>query len=183
MILLDRDSVSLRSSVLGDGFIWLVGNAPCDVLTVGGRDLAAVETIGIVTDRGPYDPLKVDVADALASEAGASIQLLYPVSANASPQRRETLRDYHDELQAVCSVPVESVLVESEDDELGDLTAATDAIDLVVVGDDGGRVHRSLFGRTGDHIAETTDAASIQVHPHESERPGILGRVLERIVF
>jgi len=183
MIVLDRDSVELRSGILDDGFTWLVDNAPCDVLTVGGRDLAAVETVGLVTDRGPYDPLKVEVADALATEADASIELLYPVSANASPQRRETLRDYHEELRSVCSVPVEFSLVESDGDELADLADATSAIDLVVVGDDVGRLHRSVFGRKRDHLVETAEAPSIQVHPHGSQRPGFLGRLLERITF
>ncbi|PSQ45688.1 amino acid transporter [Halobacteriales archaeon SW_6_65_15] len=183
MIVLDRDSVELRSGILDDGFTWLVDNAPCDVLTVGGRDLAAVETVGLVTDRGPYDPLKVEVADALATEADASIELLYPVSANASPQRRETLRDYHEELRSVCSVPVEFSLVESDGDELADLADATSAIDLVVVGDDVGRLHRSVFGRKRDHLVETAEAPSIQVHPHGSQRPGFLGRLLERIAF
>jgi hypothetical protein len=83
----------------------------------------------------------------------------------------------------VCSSPVESTLVETDGDELDDLTDATRAVDLVVVGDDDGRVRRSLFGRKQDRLAVETDAASIQVHPHSSRRSGVVGRLLERVAF
>jgi len=183
LVVLERDTSELRSGLFSDDFRWLLDHAPCDVLAVKGHDLESVRSIGIVTDRGPYDSLKIEIADALASEAGATIELIYPISPDATPKRRETLRAYHDEIEAVCSSPVGSTLVETDGDELDDLTDATRAVDLVVVGDDDGRVRRSLFGRKQDRLAVETDAASIQVHPHSSRRSGAVGRLLERVAF
>ncbi|WP_128477563.1 amino acid permease [Halorussus pelagicus] len=183
LIVLERDSPEVPQTLFADDFEWILDHAPCDVLAVGGHDLGSVKTLGIVTDRGPYDSLKVGVANALASETGAIIELLYPVSPDASPKRRETLRDYHDEIASVCSVPVESTLVESDGDTLTDLTNATRAVDLVVVGDDGGRTRRSLFRRDRDQIADETATPSIQIHAHDSRRPGLFGRLLERVAF
>ncbi|WP_137283692.1 amino acid permease [Halorussus salinisoli] len=183
LVVLERDSTELRSGLFSDDFRWILDHAPCDVVAVSGADLESVETLGIVTNRGPYDSLKIEIADALASEAGATIELVYPVSPDASPERRETLRDYHDEIASVCSAPVESTLVETDGETVDELTDATRTVDLVVVSDDGGRVRRSLFGRKRDRLADEVEAASIQVHPHSSRRPGALGRLVERVAF
>lgn len=190
LIVLERNATPLRFGLFRNDFEWIVDHAPCDVVAVGEDVVAADEydldtapVLALVTDRGPYDPLKVEIADALASEGGATIQLLYPVSPDASTQRRETIREYHDELASVCSVPVESRLVESEGGRFEELTDATRAVDLVVVGDDGGRVRRALWRRSQDRLADDSRAATIQVHPHDSDRPGLLGRIVERLAF
>ncbi|WP_115862423.1 amino acid permease [Halorussus litoreus] len=190
MMVLERNSTPLRFGLFRNDFEWIVDHAPCDVVAVGDDvvpaeeyDFDAANVIALVTDRGPYDPLKVAVADALAREGDATIQLLYPVSPEATTQRRETLADYHDELASVCSVPVESVLVESEGDRFEELTDATGTVDLVVVGDDGGRVHRTLWRRSQDRLADEAQTSTIQVHPHGSARPGLFGRLVERLAF
>jgi amino acid transporter len=79
LVVLERDTSELRSGLFSDDFRWILDRAPCDVLAVEGQDLESVRSIGIVTDRGPYDSLKIEVADALASEAGATIELIYPI--------------------------------------------------------------------------------------------------------
>ncbi|PSP56610.1 amino acid transporter [Halobacteriales archaeon QS_1_67_19] len=182
LIVLDQDAPELHSGLFTDDFRWILDHAPCDVLAVRGPELDSVESLAIVTDRGPYDSLKIAVADAIAAEADATIELLYPVSSDATDERRETVRDYHDEIAVVCSAPIESTLVETDGETVSDLTDATRAVDLVVVGDDD-RVHRSLFGRTHDRLAVESESPSIQVHPHQSRRPSVVERLLERVAF
>ncbi|WP_135805672.1 amino acid permease [Halorussus marinus] len=183
VIVLERDSTPRRFGLLRNDFEWVLDHAPCDVLAVDDRGFDAVGVLGIVTDRGPYDPLKVEVANALAAQVGAEIELLYPVSPSATPERRETLRDYHAELESVCSVPVESRLVETDGDALADLADATHAVDIAVVGDDGGQVRRILWSRSHEQIVDESETPSIQVYPHRSRRPGPVGKLLERLAF
>ncbi|WP_134669176.1 amino acid permease [Halorussus marinus] len=183
VIVLERDSTPRRFGLLRNDFEWVLDHAPCDVLAVDDRGFDAVGVLGIVTDRGPYDPLKVEVANALAAQVGAEIELLYPVSPSATPERRETLRDYHAELESVCSVPVESRLVETDGDALADLADATHAVDIAVVGDDGGQVRRTLWSRSHEQIVDESETPSIQVYPHRSRRPGPVGKLLERLAF
>jgi nucleotide-binding universal stress UspA family protein len=150
-------------------------------LLIEERDLSEIEAITVVTDRGPFDPQKIAIANALASEANARIDLLYPVERGATVTQRDTIEEYLAELESLCSVPVNRSVVET-DDPTEDFVAVTDPADVLIIGTDGGRIRGNLFGRPADWIVDTVDCTAIQVQPNGS-RPGLFRRVFERIVF
>ncbi|WP_156105780.1 amino acid permease [Halobellus rufus] len=100
----------LRGLLFGSDVEWVLRHAPCDValLNPGANGLGECDVVGVLSDEGPYDPAKIAVADAIAVAAGGSITLAYAGRADASDIEGKTLQDYHAEVAALCSVPVES---------------------------------------------------------------------------
>ncbi|WP_336000073.1 universal stress protein [Halorientalis halophila] len=182
ILLLEREDDPLYASVFGTNVEWITRKADCDVLLIEERDLGDIHSITVVTDRGPFDPQKITVANALATETGSRIDLLYPVDGDATGAQRETLDEYLAELEALCSVPVYRSVVES-DEPAREFVDATDPADVLIIGTDGGRIRSNLFGRPADRIVDSVDCTAIQIQPADSERPGLLRRVVERIVF
>ena len=181
-LLLEREDDPLYAPIFGTSVEWITRNAPCDVLLIEERDLADIHSITVVTDHGPFDPQKIAIANALASEAGSRIDLLYPVDGSATEVQRETLDEYLAELEELCSVPVYRSVVES-DDPTRDFVSATDPTDVLVIGTDGGRLRSNLFGRPADWIVDSVDCTAVQIEPAGSDGPGVLRRVVERLVF
>ena len=54
---------------------------------------------------------------------------------------------------------------------------------VLVVGTERGRILGRAFGGYGEQIVETADRPAIRVLPGESNRPGLLRRAVERVVF
>jgi amino acid transporter/nucleotide-binding universal stress UspA family protein len=181
-LLMERQDDPLYASVFGTGVGWILRNAPCDVLLVEDRDLMAVESITVVTDRGPYDPGKIAIANALANETDSGVELVYPVDGQTTAPQRETIEAYLAELGTLCTVPVGQRVVET-DDRAADFVAATAPCDVLVIGAEGGRLSGALFGRPADWIVDRVDCTTIQVQAKGSQRPGLLRRVFERAVF
>jgi amino acid transporter/nucleotide-binding universal stress UspA family protein len=181
-LVLERQDEPLYASVFGTDFEWLTRKAPCDVLLIEERDLADIHSITVVTDRGPFDPQKIAVANALATETDSRIDLVYPVDGTATDARRETIDEYLGELEALCSVPVYRSVVET-DDPTREFVDVTDPADVLVIGTDGGRVQGVLRGRPSERIVDTVECTAIQVQPDDSSRPGFFRRLLERAVF
>ncbi|MFC7138625.1 amino acid permease [Halosimplex aquaticum] len=163
------------SRLLGDLFD---DGADYDLVTVAAEDVDDLDTVTLVTDRGPFDPVKVTIADALAGERGGTLRLVHGIAADAPPERRESVVDYHDALADLCSAPVESRVVEGRDTPTA-LAEATHDSELVVAADDGDVVLQSAIG---DRLSEG-DTGLITVQPQGSRRPGPLGRLIERAVF
>ncbi|MFC6871836.1 universal stress protein [Halobellus marinus] len=168
-------SRGLRGLLFGSDVEWVLRHAPCDVglLNVGPEGLGDLDIVGVLSDEGPYDPAKIAVADALAVAGGGSITLAYAGRPDASEIEERTLQDYHAEVAALCSVPVESCVPFGDTENA---EAFTDA-DLVVV---------SAKERTNDAIAAYltgTDRPVLVVHQQESEVHGRLVRAIERRLF
>ena len=181
-LLLEREDESPYAPVFGTSGEWITRKAPCDVLLIEERDLTDIHSITVVTDDGPFDPQKIAIANALASETQSRIDLLYPVTGSATDSQRETIEEYLAELEELCSVPVYRSVVES-DDPARDFVSATDPADVLLIGTDGGRLRRNLFGRPADWVVDSVDCTAVQIEPARSERPGFLRRTIERIVF
>ncbi|WP_436909569.1 amino acid permease [Halosimplex marinum] len=146
-----------------------------DHVTVDAGDLDALDAVTLVTDRGPFDPTKVRIGDALAAEHDARLELVHVVDSEDPPERGDAVGDYHDSLADLCSVPVDSRVVDDTDVE-GVRSAAPGERSLVITTDDG-----DLAVRSAD--ASRPGAGVITVRPSAPRRPGRLGRLLERTVF
>jgi len=180
-ILLERRGEQLHAGVFGSDIGWIKRHAPCDVLEIEDRGVDAVETVAVVSDQGPYDAIKVMLADALAVEWEGTVELLFPVDPSAPERQRETIQDYLDELISQFDVSVSTRLVETADRAAGLTEAASDA-DLVIISAGTEGIKGALLGRPSDRIVEGIDRTAVVVYA-DGAQPGRIRRFLENQVF
>jgi len=172
-IVAEHEPLRLRSRLLGDPIDWVVRHAPCDVLLVdnlGYDEPAAV----VLSGDGPYPPLAVTVAGAVAGANDGEISLWHPVARDDADTQRETVADYQDELSAMLPVPVfaQSLRTDGGQPSQPDLLVRRGVDDSVrgALLDD-----RPTFPNPG--------CTTVTVYPHGSSQPGFLRRLLERLTF
>ncbi|MFC7209087.1 amino acid permease [Natronoarchaeum sp. GCM10025321] len=166
-------------TLLGSDADWIEEHAPCNVIEVSNLEHDTVERIGVVTDEGPFDPAKVDLADTLATAVGATVTFYFPVGADPPESRRNTTEDYLSELVELCEAPVETQVVEADTDDVIDL-AATDSDVLVVSGSQRALTDR-LFGRSSSLVTAGTEHGTLVVY--DASQPGPLRQAVERRLF
>ncbi|ELY66544.1 universal stress protein [Natrinema versiforme] len=181
-LLMERQPGGLRHQFIGSPIEWVLHRAPCDVVLVEDRDFDAVGEVTVLTDRSPFDPSKVRIADALATELDATVRLVYAIESSASTDLRRTIEDYQDELVDLCSAPVTTEIVETDGSVEGLITVAQTA-EFLVIGRDGGRLQTVLGNDLADRLIDATESPALGVHAHDTHRPGLLGRIVERFVF
>jgi amino acid transporter/nucleotide-binding universal stress UspA family protein len=180
-ILMERHPGRLHHQFFGKPVEWILRKAPCDVVLVEDRSFDTVSEVTVLTDRSPYDPSKVRIADALASEVGATVRLVYTVQPSATTDFRETIEEYHSELIDLCSAPVATEIVET-DGSVQELVAIAQRAEFLIMS----RNHklRYEFRRSRvDRVLDTVECPAVGVHAHKSERAGLPDRVFERIAF
>lgn len=180
-VLLERRREQLHTAVFASDIGWIKRHAHCDVIEIEDRGIDTVETVSVVSDRGPYDGVKVMLADALAVEAEATIELLFAIEPSAPAQQRETIQEYLTELSSQFTVPVSTSLVEAEDRAAG-LTSATRDSDLVVISAGPEGIKGALLGRPADRIIDGIDCTAVVVSTGEP-RPRRLRHFLENRLF
>ena len=149
-----------------------------DVALLTGRDLGAVERIAVLGSGGPYDVLKICLAAKIAEEEGASIRFIHVLDPTASRAQVRSLEKFHEDLGELCSVPTESMVIESED-LLGALTSAVHDTDLAIIGAPRGR---HFFTDLIDRIVERVPAPVLLVRVAEKDEPTTLRNVFHRFV-
>ena len=178
LLVVGTGSESLWSRLFGTDTDWMVQHTPCDVVLVDAEDVAAEDgEVALVTDEGPFEPVKVKLANSLASATGARLTLVQGVPPDATPEQRQTVEDYHEELVALCSVPVASRVVESNG--AVDLAASADNDDLVVVQTSG----TPTTSRRRQRLIDAVDSPTVVVRPERENQSGLLGRLAERFAF
>ncbi|WP_101296120.1 amino acid permease [Halegenticoccus soli] len=180
-ILMERQPGRLRHRFLGSPVEWILRHAPCDVVLVEDREFDDVSEITVLTDQGPYDPSKVRIADALASELGVAVRLVYAVESSVTTDFKRTIEDYHSELVDLCSAPVTTEIAET-DGSIQDLSSIAQSAEFLVMS----RNHKLRYefqSSPTDRVIDAVECPALGVHTHESDRPGLLGRLVERIVF
>lgn len=148
------------------------------------EEVVDVDELAIVTDRSPFnDPIKVELADAIAAETDASIRFVFAVPESASEELVETVAEYHDELDDLCTVPVISDVIRT-DDEIADRSAALGTADLVMLSP---VTHRRLpdlfFEQRSDRLAAAVDQPVLLVHSKQTRRGTFLRPILDRLLF
>ena len=172
-IIAEHEPLRLRSRLFGDPIDWVVRHAPCDVLLVDNLGYDAPTQVAIAGDGGPYPPLAVNLAGALAKANDGDVTLWHPTGRPGTDQYERTIDDYRSELSGLLSVPVraESVRADGGQPSTPDVLVRRGAVSRISsVGDD-----RPLFPSPG--------CTAITVYPHESRRPPLGRRLLERLTF
>ncbi len=177
-LILSRQPRQFPASLVGDDVDWVEGHAPCDVIEVTDFDRESIETISVVSDGGPYDPAKIPIADGVASAADATVEFYYPLEPTTPDTRKDTIEDYLAELEALCDVPVDTHLVETDDDRVAIDTAAEHG-DLLLISGYRGSVRDRLFGYRAD--GDPVDSNTVTVYG--ANQPGRVRRRLEQTLF
>jgi amino acid transporter len=180
---IEADSLIIERStgskhLLGSDTGWIEDHAPCDVIEVSNLDHDTAKQIGVITDEGPFDPVKVGLADALATAVGGTLTFYFSIAADAPESRRNTIEDYLSELVALCEAPVETRLVESGIDDA--IERATRDSDVLVVSSVQRNLRNRLFGRV-DPVTAGSEHGTLVVYGES--QPGRVRRVVERRLF
>jgi len=180
LLILEREIDTERSWLAERDLEWILWHCPSDLLLVEPTPLDNLDRIALVTDSGPFDPSKVQLADALANAATTSIVLLHAVPPDATDDRRATIRTYHESLMELCTAPVESMIVENTDRS----TVANAArADLMILEIDGSWWARRLDARNPQDLAAAFEGPAMVLRPHQERQPGLVKRLLERFAL
>nr|WP_283102328.1 universal stress protein [Haloplanus sp. XH21] len=173
-IVAEHEPLRLRSRLVGDPIDWIVRHAPCDVLLVDNLGYDRPERVALSENNGPYSPLAVNVAEAIAATNDAALSLWYHADRGSTEQQRRMIDDYQSELSALLSVPVqaESVRTDGGQPSQPDVLVRRGADDRLrdALFDD-----RPTFPRPG--------CTTITVYPDEPSRSPFARRLLERLAF
>ena len=183
LVLTEVGAETRRIWPFGDDVEWLMDHVPCDSLIVKNRGLASLERIVVISNRGPIDPLKVVVANAVAVHDRATIQFVHAVGRGASDAQAASIRAYHQQLDELCAVPTTSRIArtDSRDGPSEDLFADAD---LVIMNASQHRFfHRGTFGELEDWVTAKAACTVILVHSHRSPRHTFLHNVVQRFIY
>ncbi|MFD1586816.1 amino acid permease [Halorientalis brevis] len=177
LLVVGEASRGLWSRLFGSDTDWMLQHTPCDVLLVDADDVTADGEVALVTDEGPFEPVKVELADALASATGASLALIQGIPADATDEQRTAVRTYHEKLCELCDGPVDSRVVESQSP--ADLASCADSADLVVVQTSGS----PTTARRRERLLDAVESPTVIVRPKRENQSGLIGRLFERVAF
>ncbi|MDS0220590.1 amino acid permease [Haloarcula sp. S1AR25-5A] len=173
-IIAEHEPLRLRSQLFGDPIDWVVRHAPCDVLLVDNLGYNRPEHVVLSGDSGPYPPLAVDVAEAIAGSNGGDLSLWYPTSTGSTDEHRQTIDDYQSELSEILSVPVQAESARSDGGQ-------PSQPDLLVRRGTDHRLQAALFDDRPTF--PSPGCTTITAYPHESSKPGFMRRLLEQVTF
>ena len=173
-IVAEHEPLRLRSRLFGDPIDWVVRHAPCDVFLVDNLGYDRPEYVALSGDGGPYPPLAVNAAEAIAVANGGEISLWYPHARNGTDQHRRTVEAYQSELSELLSVSVRAESIRADGGRPSNP-------DVVVRRGTDQRLRAALFDDRP--VFPSPGCTTITVYPHGSGRPRLTRRLLERLAF
>lgn len=158
---------------------WLRENLVCDSVFLRNRSVEDIDRIAILGTGGPYDPVKIGIADHIARYEGASVRFVHVTPVDAPPALAESIHEYHEQLGEILTVPWDD-RVRPADDLVKTLTRFSRGANLVILGAPSHRFH--VVTDLADRIAESLDCPVLLVHTPTLERPGLLTRGIQWLI-
>jgi hypothetical protein len=143
------------------------------------REVTSIDTIAVLGTGGPYDPVKIGIADHIARYEGATVRFVNLTPADAPEGQAAAIHAYHEQLGEVLTVDWDD-RVRPTEDLVATLTKFSRGSSLVILGAPSHRFH--LQADLADRIAEAVDCPALLVHTPTLERPGPLTRAIEWLV-
>ncbi|MFC7165418.1 amino acid permease [Halospeciosus flavus] len=173
-----------HEELLGDDVDWYIEHSPADLVFVRNRGLPeSIDDVAVVADRGPFDPLEVVVADAVAAEHDARVRLIHALPGDASDDQIRSIGEYQNEVAELCESPV-STEIHRADDRLETIRVAVGDADLAVVGTSAHHLlYDVMFGALPDELAEELECTVALSHAREARRHTFIRYLLDRFVF
>lgn len=159
---------------------WLRDNSECDTILFRNRGLDKIDTLVILGSGGPYDVLKISLADRIAQRENASIRFVHVVNEEATEAQVASITEYHDRLHDMIDLPTES-RIEPAEELVNTLSRLSRGANLVVLGAVASRFR--LVADLADRITEMVDAPALVVYANVSARKSILGRIIEYFIY
>ena len=158
---------------------WLQEHLTCDSAFLRNRVVEDIDRIAVLGTGGPYDPVKVEVADHIARYEDASIRFVHLTPIDAPPGQAASIHAYHEQLGGVLTVPWDD-RVSPTDDLVDTLTSLSRGANLVILGAPSHRFH--LVADLADRIAEAVDCPALLVHTPTLEKPGVVTRAVQWLI-
>ena len=139
-----------------------------------------LELVEVVTGRGPLDPTKVQMANAIAKSTGASIRFLLVAEDELAEQREASLYAYGDELADLCEVSTDTRIVRVDEDWT-ELPDAIKEASLVIGSRRTSGFSAGIENLSSDQIRQI-DAPLLIVDSGDREA-GFVRRIFERLAY
>ena len=183
LVLTDELRNPNRLRLLSRDVAWLTEHVDCDAVVLGAHPLGPIREVVVMGGGGPFDALKVSLADRIALREGARIRFAQVVGENATESQLQAARSYQTQLAELCKAPSVSV-VEKARKPVAVLAKMAAGADLVVLGASIHRAFRNPFGKDFAHrLADELQVPVLLVHAHLSQRRTFIGALLERLVY
>jgi len=158
---------------------WLQEHLPCDSAFLRNRAVDDIGRIAVLGTGGPYDPVKVEIADHIARHEDASIRFVHLTPVDAPPGQAASIHAYHEQLGEILTVPWDD-RVRPTDDLIDTLTGLSRGANLIILGAPSHRLH--LVADLADRIAEAVDCPALLVHTPTLEKPGPFTRAVQWLI-
>jgi amino acid transporter len=158
---------------------WLREHLICDSVFLRNRPAESIGRISVLGTGGPYDPVKIGLADHIARHGGAEISFVHLIAPDAPSAQAEAIHEYHQRLGEVLTVPW-SDLIHPTDDLVSTLTELSRGANLVMLGAPSHRFH--VVMDLADRIAEGVDCPALLVHIPVLEKPNALVRAVQWLI-
>jgi hypothetical protein len=158
---------------------WLREHLICDSVYLRNRAVDDIDRIAVLGTGGPYDPVKIEMADHIGRYENASIRFIHLTPADATPEQGKALLEYHKQLGEQLTVPWDD-RVRPTDHLVETLTELSIGSNLVVLGAPTHRFH--LVADLADRIAEAVNCPALIVHTPTLERPNLLTRGIQWLI-
>ncbi len=155
---------------------WLREHLTCDSVFLRNRAVEDIDLIAVLGTGGPYDPVKIEMADHIARYETASVRFVHLTPADAPPAQGDSIHAYHEQLGEVLTVAWDD-RVEATDDLVETLAGLARGANLVILG---APTHRfQIVTDLADRIAESVDCPALLVHTPRLEKPGMITRFIQ----
>ena len=158
---------------------WLQEHLTCDSAFLRNRAVEDIHRIAVLGTGGPYDPVKIEVADHIARYEDASIRFVHLTPIDAPPGQAASIHAYHEQLGEILTVPWDD-RVSPTNDLVDTLTTLSRGANLVILGAPSHRLH--LVADLADRIAEAVDCPALLVHTPKLEKPGPATRAVQWLI-
>jgi hypothetical protein len=155
---------------------WLREHLICDSVFLRNRVVENINAISVIGTGGPYDPVKIGMADHIARYEDATLRFVHLVAPDALPAQVEVIREYHERLGAVLTVPWDD-LIRPTEDLVTTLTELSRGANLVILGAPSHRFH--VVTDLADRIGEAVDCPALLVHTPLLEKPNAMVRAVQ----
>ncbi|MFB6150894.1 MAG: amino acid permease [Haloarculaceae archaeon] len=172
-----------HGEMLGHDIDWYMNHGDADLLFVRDRGYEDIDEVSVVAERGVYDTLSVQAADAIASAHGATVTFLYPLAQDASDEQAASTEEYLETLVDLCSVAAEYRLFRTDDPEKGVYSLASESDVAVVTTSSHSLLYDVLVGTLPDRLVRDLPCTVVLAHANRSRTATSLRYVLERVAF
>ncbi|MFC7132435.1 MULTISPECIES: amino acid permease [Salinibaculum] len=172
-VVAEHEPLRVRSRLVGDPIDWVVRHAPCDVLLVDNLGYDSPERVVVSGGSGPYPPLAVNVAEAIAVGNDGTVGLWQPGGSDGEDPA-DNLGEYRSTLSQLLSVPAETHSLLSDG-------GALKRPDVHVRPGDPHRIRDLLFADRP--TVPNPGCTTVTVHPQPSRHPSLGRRFLEWAFF